>query len=325
MHGVREGPDTMRTFAVVNQKGGCGKTTTAVNLGAAAAEQHRRVLLIDLDPQAHATIGLGLDPDTLERTVYDALTRPGIGLADVLVPTTDGLTLAPASIMLAGAEIELLQTPGKELILGRQLKSVSDQYDICIIDCSPSFGLLTIDTLVACTDVIVPVQAQYYSLEGLRRVMETIRLIRRRFRSCSAEHLNILLTLVEDRTTASRQIQLQVRETFGPLVLHTAIHNDVRLCEAPSAGQAVTSYAPRSRGAMEYRALAAEIFGCPRCVEPIRRGSTRRGVQKDLSALFEGVWTLDDNAPEKDKETASTSSRPSEAPAPQAKVVPSST
>ena len=301
MHVVREGPDTMRTFAVVNQKGGCGKTTTAVNLGAAAAEQHRRVLLIDLDPQAHATIGLGLDPDTLERTVYDALTRPGIGLADVLVPTTDGL------------------------ILGRQLKSVSDQYDICIIDCSPSFGLLTIGTLVACTDVIVHVQAQYYSLEGLRRVMETIRLIRRRFRSCSAEHLNILLTLVEDRTTASRQIQLQVRETFGPLVLHTAIHNDVRVGAAPRAGQAVTRYAPRSRGAMEYRALAAEIFGCPRCVEPIRRGSTRRGVQKDLSALFEGVWTLDDNAPEKDKETASTSSRPSEAPAPQAKVVPSST
>ena len=171
---------------------------------------------------ANEVYGLGLDPDTLERTVYDALTRPGIGLADVLVPTTDALTLAPASIMLAGAEIELSQTPGKELILGRQLKSVSDQYDICIIDCSPSFGLLTIGTLVACTDVIVPVQAQYYSLEGLRRVMETIRLIRRRFRSSSAEHLNILLTLVEDRTTASRQIQLHSYIERGVLTLQDA-------------------------------------------------------------------------------------------------------
>ncbi len=323
MHGMREGPDTMRTFAVVNQKGGCGKTTTAVNLGAAAAEQRRRVLLIDLDPQAHATIGLGQDPDTLERTVYDALTCPGIGLADVLVPTTDGLTLAPACIMLAGAEIELSQTTGRELILGRQLESVGDQYDICIIDCSPSFGLLTIGTLIACTDVIVPVQAQYYSLEGLRRVMETIRLIRRRFHPRSAEHLSVLLTLVEDRTTASRQIQLQVRETLGPLVLNTVIHNDVRLCEAPSAGQAALSYAPRCRGAMEYRALAAELLGCSECVEPTRRSPSRKGVQKDLSALFDGLRMSDESLPEKDQEAAS--GRQSEARTPQARVVPLTT
>ncbi len=324
MHGVREGPDTMRTFAVVNQKGGCGKTTTAVNLGAAAAEQRRRVLLIDLDPQAHATIGLGQDADALERTVYDALTCPGIGLADVLVrTTTEGLILAPACIMLAGAEIELSQTTGRELILGRQLESVSDQYDICIIDCSPSFGLLTIGTLIACTDVIVPVQAQYYSLEGLRRVMESIRLIRRRSHPRAAEHLSILLTLVEDRTTASRQIQLQVRETLGPLVLNTVIHNDVRLCEAPSAGQAVLSYAPRCRGAREYRALAAEILGCSECVEPIRRSPSRKGVQKDLSTLFDGLRKPDESLPQKDQDA--TISRESEARTPQVRVVPLTT
>jgi chromosome partitioning protein len=314
----------MRTFAVVNQKGGCGKTTTAVNLAAAGAEQHRRVLLIDLDPQAHATIGLGHDPDALEQSVYDALTHPEITLADVLVQTTmDGLTLAPASIMLAGAEIELSLTADRELIVGRHLKSVRDEYDICIIDCAPAFGLLTISTLVACTDVIVPVQAHYYSLEGLRRVIETIRLIRGRFHPYSAEHLNILLTLVEDRTTVSKQIQFQVREIFGPHVFNTVIHNDVRLCEAPSAGEAVLSYAPGSRGAREYRALAAEIFGCSEQVEPTRRGPARKGVQKDLSTLFDGLWIMDESMPQRSDEAAG-STEP-QAPARKARTIPSTT
>jgi chromosome partitioning protein len=280
----------MKTIAVVNQKGGCGKTTTAVNLAAALAEQQRNVLLMDLDPQAHATIGFGLDPDNLQQTVYEAATRPGVKLADVLVPTAlPRLTLAPSSVMLASADVELARTAGRELILGRLLKSVREQYDMCVMDCAPCFGVLTIGALIAASDVIVPVQAQYYSLEGLRRVMETIRLIRERYHPCSAENLRILLTLVEARTTLSKQIQLQMREIFGPLIFQTVIHNDVRLCEAPSAGESVLQYAPRSRGAKEYRAVAAEILGDATPVEPGRGGASRRGIQKDLSALFSDV------------------------------------
>jgi chromosome partitioning protein len=280
----------MKTIAVVNQKGGCGKTTTAVNLAAALAEQQRNVLLMDLDPQAHATIGFGLDPDNLEKTVYEAATSPGVKLTDVLVRTAmPRLTLAPSSVMLASADVELARTSGRELILGRLLKSVREQYDLCVMDCAPAFGVLTIGALIAASDVIVPVQAQYYSLEGLRRVMETIRLIRERYHPCSAENLRILLTLVEARTTLSKQIQRQMREVFGSLIFQTVIHNDVRLCEAPSAGESVLQYAPRSRGAKEYRAVAAEMLGDATPVEPGRGGALRRGIQKDLSALFSDV------------------------------------
>jgi chromosome partitioning protein len=277
----------MKTMAIVNQKGGCGKTTTAVNLAAALAEQRQEVLLLDLDPQAHATIGLGQDPDELKLTLYDALTRPAVKLPDVLIPTKiDRLTLAPSSVILASADIELARTAGREPILSNLFKSVWDRFDSCVMDCAPSFGILTIGALIASTDVLVPVQAHYYSIEGLRRVLETIHLIRQRLGVTSAGNLHILLTLVEDRTTLSRQIQAQIREIFDALVLHTVIHNNVRLLEAPSAGEPVLTYAPRSRGALEYRALAAEILGNVPAVEAVGRGPARRGIQRDLSKLF---------------------------------------
>ncbi len=277
----------MKVITVVNQKGGCGKTTTAVNLAAGLAEQQKNVLLVDLDPQAHATIGLGHDPDGLKFTIYEAITHPQIKLADVLLPTKrDGLTLAPSSVILASADVELVRTAGRERIMSSMLHSVQDRFDLCVIDCAPSFGVLTIGALIASTDVIVPVQAHYYSMEGLRRVMETIGLIRERFHTPAAGNLNILLTLVEDRTTLSRQIQSQIRELFGPLVFRTVIHSSVRLCEAPSAGESILEYAPRSRSALEYRALAAEVLGNVPPVETVGSGSSRRGIQRDLSELF---------------------------------------
>jgi chromosome partitioning protein len=279
----------MKTIAVVNQKGGCGKTTTAVNLAAALAEQQQNVLLLDLDPQAHATLGFGHDPDDLRQTLYEAITCPQVKLTDVLLPTAnERLTLAPSSVILASADVELSRAVNRELILSNVLKPVRDRYDVCVIDCAPSFGILTISALVASSDVIVPVQPHYYSVEGLRRVLETIRLIRGRFHHLSAGNLNILLTIVEDRTTLSKQIQSQMREIFGAMVFQTVIHNNVRLCEAPSAGESILDYAPRSRGALEYRALAAEVLGRVPEVATVSRGSSRRGIQKDLSELFGG-------------------------------------
>jgi chromosome partitioning protein len=251
----------MRTVAVVNQKGGCGKTTTAVNTAAAFAVSARRVLLIDLDPQAHATIGLGRDPDEPGKTIYDAFTDEHVSLSEVVKSTNiERLELAPCNILLAGAELELGTVPGKEFLLSRALKTVSDKYDVCIIDCPPALGILTLNALVAGTDVIVPVQVHYYALEGLKRLLDTIRIIRKRFSSCTLEVLGLLLTFVEEGTIFSRQIQQQMRKLFGDLVFNTVIHKSLRLAEAPSAGESILTYAPGSRGAADYMCLVEEIL-----------------------------------------------------------------
>ncbi|MHC4616587.1 MAG: ParA family protein [Planctomycetota bacterium] len=250
----------MRTIAVANQKGGCGKTTTAVNTAAALAALGSRVLLVDLDPQAHATLGLGRDPDTLSKTIYDVLTSPHIPMSRVVVSTgVKGLNLAPNNILLSGFELELASVYGREYVLGTHLETLSKSYDICVIDCSPSLSLLTLNALVASTDVIIPVQTHYYALEGLKQLLETIEIVRERFNG-GLKILGVLLTFVESRTTLSRQVQRQMREFFSEMVFDAVIHRSVRLAEAPSAGESVLSYAPKSRAAAEYRALAQEIM-----------------------------------------------------------------
>jgi len=249
----------MRSIAIANQKGGCGKTTTAVNLAAALAEQGRRVLLVDLDPQGHATLACGLQPNRLERTVYEVLGERDASLAEVVYPTAHaGLWLAPANILLSGLETDMAIRPGREYLLRQALDGVRDRFDDCLIDCSPSLNLLTLNALVAVDEVIIPVQTHYYAIEGLRQLLETIDVVTERFNR-RLRIRGVLLTFVEPRTRLSRDVWQQMKEFFGPLVFETVIHRTIRLAEAPSAGKSCLAYAPGCKGAEDYRRLAREI------------------------------------------------------------------
>jgi chromosome partitioning protein len=249
-----------RIMAVANQKGGVGKTTTTVNMGAALAELGHRVLIVDLDPQGNATTGLGINYRVLDHTMYDVLLS-GLPIDDCIEPTeVKGLFVAPASLDLAGAEIELVPAFNRESKLKRALEDVSDQYEYILIDCPPSLGLLTVNGLVAASEVLVPIQCEYYALEGLAQLARNVDLVRDNLNP-GLRIRNIVMVMYDTRTKLGEQVVEEVRGHFGDRVCRNMIPRNIKLSEAPSYGQPITIYASSSRGAVAYRELAREVSG----------------------------------------------------------------
>ena len=247
-----------RVIAVANQKGGVGKTTTAINLGAALAELGATVLLIDLDPQGNATTGTGVDSREIEHSIYHVLMHD-VPLGDVIIDTaTPRLSLAPSTLDLAGAEIEMVSAFSRETRLQRAIEPVRSQFDYVLIDCPPSLGLLTVNGLTAAKEVLVPVQCEYYALEGLGQLMRNIDLVKR---GINPElHISTIVPVMYDaRTRLAEEVVAEVRQHFGPLVTRAVVPRSVRLSEAPSYGQPILSFDPLSRGAIAYRELAKEV------------------------------------------------------------------
>jgi chromosome partitioning protein len=250
------GPATV--LCVANQKGGVGKTTTTVSLAAALAQLGARVLIVDLDPQGNATTGLGLRAEEGDPGTYRVLVE-AMPVADARTPTdVDGLDVIPSSIDLAGAEVELVSAFSREMLLRRSLEPIRDEYDVVLIDCPPSLGLLTVNALVAADQVLVPIQCEYYALEGVGQLMRTVQLV--------GDNLNrdlelggVVLTMFDGRTNLSQQVVDEVRGYFGQRAFQTVIPRTVRLSEAPSFGQPITVFDPHSRGSRAYQRLAGEV------------------------------------------------------------------
>jgi chromosome partitioning protein len=248
----------MRVFCIANQKGGVGKTTTSVNLAAALARHHQRVLLIDLDPQGNATMGSGINKRELKRTVYHLL----IGIADFQecsVRTAAGFDVLPANRELAGAEVELVEFESRESRLKEALDPMSDQYDFVLIDCPPSLSMLTLNGLCAAHGVIIPMQCEYYALEGLSDLVNTIKQIHANFNS-NLLVIGLLRVMFDPRMTLQVQVAQQLQEHFGDKVFDTVIPRNVRLAEAPSYGQPGVVFDPTSKGAKAYLSFAQELI-----------------------------------------------------------------
>ncbi|MCL8207409.1 MAG: AAA family ATPase [Actinomycetia bacterium] len=248
-----------RVLAVANQKGGVGKTTTVINLSAYLADAGKRVLAVDIDPQGNTTTGLGIDKGACEASVYDLLLGQA-PVMDAVVPTdVPGLHVIPATLDLAGAEIELVSAERRELRLADALAPIRERYDFVFVDCPPSLGLLTVNALAAANGVMIPIQCEFFALEGLSQLLETVDLVRRRLNAGLVLE-GIVLTMFDARTNLSQQVAREVQEHFGAKVFRAVVPRSVRLSEAPSHGLSIMQYDPKSRGALVYQDLAREVM-----------------------------------------------------------------
>ena len=249
-----------KILALCNQKGGVGKTTSTINLGAALAEYGRRVLLVDFDPQGALSVGLGIPAHTLQQTIYNVLIERSVGIHDVVIPTgVDDVDLLPSNIDLSAAEVQLVSEVGREHTLVRTLRPVIPDYDYILIDCQPSLGLLTVNALAAADGVLIPLECEFFSLRGVALLIDTIEKVRERLNP-KLDITGILATMYDPRTLHSREVMARVVEAFGETVFETVINRTVRFPETTVAGEPITRWAPRSGGAKAYRQLAREVI-----------------------------------------------------------------